>query len=76
MDIVLMVDKIDYVLTKDRPQNASVAQKKWDNGDKMAKCYILASMSNMLQHRHHKMVHSRAVRISTLRKMLNTKTHD
>ncbi|KAL5709125.1 hypothetical protein ACHQM5_019846 [Ranunculus cassubicifolius] len=60
LDIVLTADKITFVLTTPCPPepaaNATAAVKKehekWVNGNDMAKCYILASMSNVLQHQH------------------------
>ena len=32
------------------------AYQKWCKADQMAKCYILASMSNVLQHQHERML--------------------
>ena len=61
---------------------------KWCKADKMAHCYILASMSNVLQQQHERMLtaydimmnlkemfgdHSRAGRQEAMRALLNTK---
>ena len=58
--IVLTVEKIDFVLEEDWPeQRTETASKdmrdaydKWVAADKLARCYILASMSNVLQQKH------------------------
>jgi len=55
--IVLTADKIAHVLKGDTPDlalmNGTQEQKelfeKWHEHDEMAKCYMLASMTNMLQ---------------------------
>jgi hypothetical protein len=55
--IVLTVDKIVYVLNAESPElaltDATEEQRnafdKWHEVDEMAKCYILASMTNVLQ---------------------------
>ncbi|XP_042023155.1 uncharacterized protein LOC121770502 [Salvia splendens] len=61
LDIVLIADDYKFVLDTDCPakptDNASEEEKavykKCMKGNEMAKCYILASMSNVLQHQHH-----------------------
>jgi hypothetical protein len=55
--IVLTADKIVYVLNAEPPElaltDATEEQRnafdKWHEADEMAKCYILASMTNVLQ---------------------------
>ena len=57
-DIVLTVEEHKYVLTKSCPSfpslDAPLEEKqrydRWQKSNKMAKCYILASISNVLQH--------------------------
>ncbi|XP_041995881.1 uncharacterized protein LOC121746008 [Salvia splendens] len=61
LDIFLIAGDYKFVLETDCPaipaDNASeeerVMYRKWIKGNEMAKCYILASMSNVLQHQHH-----------------------
>ena len=58
MDIVLTAEEHKYVLTKPCPSFPSLDahfEKKqqydrWQKSNEMAKCYILASISNVLQH--------------------------
>ena len=58
MDIVLTAEEHKYVLTQPCPNfpslDASFKEKqrydRWQKSDEMAKCYILASISNVLQH--------------------------
>ena len=58
MDIVLTVEEHKYVLTQPCPSfpslNAPFEEKqrydRWNKSNEMAKCYILASISNVLQH--------------------------
>ena len=45
VEIVLVIERIYFASSEERPQNVGIGQKKWDDADKMAKCYILASMS-------------------------------
>ncbi|XP_042028571.1 uncharacterized protein LOC121775545 [Salvia splendens] len=60
LDIVLTAKEYKYVLTTECPPepatNASAAVKetyrKWRKANEMAKCYMLASMSTILQHQH------------------------
>ncbi|XP_077251972.1 uncharacterized protein LOC143891234 [Tasmannia lanceolata] len=60
LTIVLRAAKVYYVLTTVTPKvpddNATNEEKgkynKWLEDDDMAKCYILASMTNVLQHQH------------------------
>ena len=56
MDIVLTAESYKFVLTEacpDTPDGDSTPEeieyhKKWVKADEMARCYILASMSNVL----------------------------
>ena len=58
LDIVLTAEGYKFVLTNPKPSEpepeASKEVKdhyeKWTKANDMAKCYILASMSNVLQH--------------------------
>ena len=58
MDIVLTVEEHKYVLTQPCPSfpslDAHLEEKqrydRWQKSNEMAKCYILASISNVLQH--------------------------
>ncbi|XP_047950512.1 uncharacterized protein LOC125196156 [Salvia hispanica] len=60
LDIVLIADDYKFVLETDcpeKPVGTSAEDKamynKWIKANEMAKCYILVSMSNVLQHQHH-----------------------
>ena len=58
MDIVLTAEEHKYVLTKpcpgfhslDAPLEKKQQYDRWQKSNEMAKCYILASISNVLQH--------------------------
>ena len=60
LTIVLTAEKIVHVLTTDPPllpeHDATIEQQKafekWHEADGLAKCYILASMTNILQKQH------------------------
>ena len=60
LDIVLTADGYKYVLTDPKPHepgpDSSAEDKekfeKWVKANDMAKCYILASVSNVIQHQH------------------------
>ena len=60
LNLVLTAEDCNYVLTDLcplAPDNISTpeedeAYQKWRRADEMAKCYILASMSNVLQQHH------------------------
>ena len=60
LDIVLTAESYKFVLTEhcpDAPTGESTQEeieyhRKWVKADEMARCYILASMSNVLQHQH------------------------
>ncbi|KAK6130912.1 hypothetical protein DH2020_035348 [Rehmannia glutinosa] len=61
--IVLTAEKLKFVLTKPCPTvptaESSAEQKeaydKWTHSDEMARCYILGSISNVLQQKHQSM---------------------
>jgi len=69
LDIVLTAEGFKYVLTSDSlglPQSEDahdemVAYEKWNKADEIARCYILASMSNVLQHQHQSYVTARDI---------------
>ena len=58
LDIVLAVEEHKYVLSQPCPNFPSLdahpeekqRYDRWQKSNEMAKCYILASMSNVLQH--------------------------
>ena len=58
LDIVLIAEEHKYVLTKpcpsfpslDAPPEEKQRYDHWQKSNEMAKCYILASISNVLQH--------------------------
>ena len=58
LDIVLKAEEHKYVLTKpcpsfpslDAPPEEKGRYDHWQKSNEMAKCYILASISNVLQH--------------------------
>ncbi|XP_059650724.1 uncharacterized protein LOC132296550 [Cornus florida] len=45
----------------DDSQELKEMYEKWQKADEMAKCYILASMSNVLQHQHQSFVTTRDI---------------
>ncbi|XP_075099226.1 uncharacterized protein LOC142176065 [Nicotiana tabacum] len=62
LDIVLTAEVYKFVITEEcpeKPENATddqvKAYDKWVKADEMARCYILASMANVLQHQHQSM---------------------
>ena len=63
LDILLTAEEYKFVLSEvclEKPgegatQDQIKAHQKWVKADEMARCYILASMSNVLQHQHQKM---------------------
>ena len=62
-DIVLTVEDYKFVLMdlcSPKPHEGGTEQEarpyeKWVKADEMSRCYILPSMSNILQHQHHSM---------------------
>ena len=58
LDIVLTAEEHKYVLTQpcpifpslDAPPDEKQRYDRWQKSNEMAKCYILASISNVLQH--------------------------
>ena len=63
LNLVLTVEGYKFILTKvcpPSPDNVSSkkedeAYQRWQKANEMARCYILASMSNVLQHQHESM---------------------
>ncbi|RVX02180.1 Retrovirus-related Pol polyprotein from transposon TNT 1-94 [Vitis vinifera] len=63
LDILLTAEEYKFVLSEMCPekpgegatQDQIKAHQKWVKADEMVRCYILASMSNVLQHQHQKM---------------------
>ncbi|XP_022872963.1 uncharacterized protein LOC111391915 [Olea europaea var. sylvestris] len=63
LNIVLTAEKYKFVLDEvcpeapkdDSTKSQKTAYEKWHHSDEMACCYILASMSNVLQQKHQNM---------------------
>ncbi|WP_163813176.1 hypothetical protein, partial [Pseudodesulfovibrio sp. JC047] len=62
LDIVLTAEEYKYVLIENCPEidtnsteDQLEAERKWKKANSMAKCYMLASMSNVLQTQHEHM---------------------
>ncbi|XP_077222061.1 uncharacterized protein LOC143855891 [Tasmannia lanceolata] len=72
--LVLTAVKVYWVLTTAEPEEPTIdapqaerdRKQKWTDDNEMAKCYILGSMSNVLQHQHVRMA-------TTAEIMLNVK---
>lgn len=66
LDLVLIAEGLKFVLTETCPEvpteettpEDKAKYDKWVKADEMARCYILASMSNVLQHQHQSMLHA------------------
>ena len=64
LNLVLTVEDCAFVLTEICPSppdsistlEEDAAYHKWQKADKMARCYILASMSNVLQQQHERIL--------------------
>ena len=59
LNIVLATEEYKYVLTTlcpvvraNSPESQKIAEVKWKKANKMAKCYIMASISDVLQNEH------------------------
>ena len=76
LDIVLTAEDYSIALTEAQPETpaADASQelkdqhKRWTKANTMARCYILASMSNVLQHQHKNMPTAHEI-ILSLREM-------
>ena len=63
LNLVLTAEEYKYVLTdvcplppdSDSLKEEVEAYQSWRKADEMTRCYILASMSNILQHQHENM---------------------
>ncbi|KAL6582674.1 hypothetical protein OROMI_004752 [Orobanche minor] len=63
LDIVLTAEGHKFVLTEESPLDPETDAtpeelaeiQKWKKADEMARCYILASLTNVLQHQHQTM---------------------
>nr|XP_016440244.1 PREDICTED: uncharacterized protein LOC107766047 [Nicotiana tabacum] len=63
LDIVLTAEGYKFVITEECPKKPDEdatddqvkAYDKWVKDDEIARCYILASMANVLQHQHQSM---------------------
>ena len=63
LNLVLTAEEYKFVLTdvclptpsSDSSKEDVEAYQQWRKADEMARCYILASMSNILQHQHENM---------------------
>ena len=64
LNLVLTAEDYNFVLTEICPHapdsiselEEDAAYHKWYKADKMARCYILGSMSNVLQQQHERML--------------------
>ncbi|KAH0661120.1 hypothetical protein KY284_026051 [Solanum tuberosum] len=64
LEIVLTAEEYKFVLHEECPLKPNeqssdedkLAYQKWRKADEMAQCYIMASMSNVLQHQHQAML--------------------
>ncbi|KAH0765678.1 hypothetical protein KY285_001549 [Solanum tuberosum] len=64
LDTVLTVEEYKFVLNEECPlkpdeqssDEDKLAYQKWRKADEIARCYILTSMSNVLQHQHQAML--------------------
>ena len=95
LDIVLVADEYKFVLTTPAPaslgsdstEEQKQAHRKWHKANEMARCYIVASMSNVLQQQHQHMPNAadimlslkelfgeidRAARFEAMRKIMST----
>nr|XP_016505507.1 PREDICTED: uncharacterized protein LOC107823386 [Nicotiana tabacum] len=96
LDIVLTAEGYKFVITEECPEKPDEdatddqvkAYDKWVKADEIARCYILASMANILQHQHRSMgsaydmleslkemfgEQNRAAKQTTMKALLNTK---
>ncbi|XP_019264439.1 PREDICTED: uncharacterized protein LOC109242064 [Nicotiana attenuata] len=95
LDIVLTAEGYKFVISEECPEkteNATddhvKAYDKWVKADEIARCYILASMANVLQHQHQSMgsaydmleslkemfgEQNRAAKQTAMKALLNTK---
>ncbi|XP_075103506.1 uncharacterized protein LOC142178077 [Nicotiana tabacum] len=96
LDIVLIAEEYKFVLDEvcpkkpgdDATDDEQKAYQKWVKTDEMARCYILVSMSNILQHQHQSMEsaydilenlkevfgdQNRAAKQTAMKALLNTK---
>ena len=96
LNIVLTADNYKFVLTQPcppEPEEGALerdvqAYSGWKKADEMTRCYMLASMSNILQHQHERMGmayemmmnltdmfedQNRSARMSAMHKLMNTK---
>ena len=72
MDIVLTAKEYKFVLTTPKPSEPNPDAfhqeedkfEKWVKANDMAKCYILASVSNVLQHQHQFMTKASDIMVS------------
>nr|XP_016510032.1 PREDICTED: uncharacterized protein LOC107827410 [Nicotiana tabacum] len=96
LDIVLTAERYKFVITEECPKKPDedatydhvMAYDKWVKADEMARCYILVSMANVLQHQHQSMgsaydilenikemfgEQNRAAKQTAMKALLNTK---
>ncbi|XP_016462579.1 uncharacterized protein LOC107785725 [Nicotiana tabacum] len=96
LDIVLTAEGYKFVITEECPEKSDEdatddqfkAYDKWVKADEMSRCYILASMANVLQHQHQSMrsaydmlenlkemfgEQNRAAKQTSMKSLLNTK---
>ncbi|KAL6566068.1 hypothetical protein OROGR_001683 [Orobanche gracilis] len=72
LDIVLTAEGHKFVLIEENPLDPEAdatpeelaEYRKWKKSDEMARCYILASLTNVLQHPHQTMGTAAEMRIT------------
>ena len=82
LDIVLTAEDYKFVFTylcPPKPHEGATEQEanpyeKWVKADEMSRCYILASMSNILQHQHQSMLTTYEM-VMNLKEMFGDHTH-
>lgn len=52
---MLATEKKTFVIKEPRLKNHGSPQRHWDEANQLSKCYILASLNNVLQYTHHQM---------------------
>nr|XP_018628024.1 uncharacterized protein LOC108946039 [Nicotiana tomentosiformis] len=82
LDIDLTAESYKFVITEEYPQKPDEdatddqvkAYDKWVKADEMTRCYILASMANILQHQHQS-IGSAYDMLESLKDMFSEKNH-
>ena len=72
LDIVLTAEEYSFALTENEPevpsenpsQEIKDKHRLWVKANNMARCYILGSMTNVLQHQHNHMLSARDIMLN------------